>query len=240
MKQIKPPKQEKSRYHAHVTAHALRNAMLRIVGRDEGYPTIEQLTEEIIAKYGRKGANTEEVLKEMCSKYRLNSKSGNLKDALYAVNAKQLVVATFSLKEEQWHAFKAFFRGNPKGILSGDDLQKDGKTNKLSKAYSHAVILARYDEKSLVFMNTWGSKWGDEGYFRVQNPSILENTRACERAKVESFRVQNSSILNCKFYNVYWEINDLSDAEKKQFKDRGLNLAEGRRRCRPSSFYKFD
>ena len=189
MKQLQPPKQEKGTCYAYVIAHALRNAMLRIVGRDEGYPTVEQLMEEIIAKYGRKGANTVEVLKDMCSKYRLRSKSGNLKDALYTINAKQLVVATFSLKEEQWDAFKAFFRGTPKGILSGDDLQKAGKTNKLPKAYSHAVILARYDEKSLVFMNTWGSKWGDEGYFRVQNPNILENTRGCKRAKVECFRV---------------------------------------------------
>jgi hypothetical protein len=37
--------------------------------------------------------------------------------------------------------------------------------------FSHAVILVEYGKDYLRFMNSWGTKWGDGGFFKV-DPDI--------------------------------------------------------------------
>ena len=181
--------------YANAAAAALHLAMHRIVGRDGGYPKFDDLKNEMIKVYGKEGAYTKEVLERVCPLYRLHVSEVHLKGALCAIASKRPVVATFQLTGRQWDSFSMFFRQNPSGILTEEELSKHYNVRNPSGPGGHAVVLTSYNIKSLVFMNSWGCKWGDKGFFRVAS----------------------SKVLNCKFYDVYWTIEDLSAAEKAAY-----------------------
>ena len=204
IKQMEPKLQNGSTCYAYAVATVLHLAMRRIEGRDGGYPEFEDLKNKIIDIYGKEGAETKFVLKQMCPEYRLHAVEIDLKGALSAVAAKRLVVTTFSLDGKQWDAFSTFFKDNPRGVLSEKDLQKICKVDQPSESGGHAVVLTSYSIESLVFMNSWGREWADHGFFSIAN----------------------SKVLNCKFYDVCWTENDLTGAEKIRFKLHGLELAK--------------
>jgi C1A family cysteine protease len=52
----------------------------------------------------------------------------------------------------------------------------------------HAVVLIGYDDHYLKFLNSYGEGWGDEGFFRIEDETLLEDI---------------------KFYDVFWEESDL-------------------------------
>ena len=64
----------------------------------------------------------------------------------------------------------------------------------------HAVVLIRCDSKCLTFMNSWGTGWGDNGFFRIKDQSVLNDM---------------------KFYDVYWTLKDLKASEKQAYKEQG-------------------
>ena len=204
IKQMEPKLQVGCTCYAYAAAAVLHLAMRRIEGRDDGYPKFEDLKNKMIDIYGEEGAETKIVLEQMCSEYRLHATEVDLKEALSAVAAKRPVLTTFFLDGKQWDAFSNFFKNNPRGILSEEDLQKTCKVNQPSESGGHAVVLTSYSIESLVFMNSWGRKWADDGFFSIAN----------------------SKVLNCKFYDVYWTENDLTGAEKMRFKLHGLKLAK--------------
>lgn len=65
-------------------------------------------------------------------------------------------------------------------------------------------------------MNSWGHGWGDNGFFSVAN----------------------SKVLNCKFYDIYWTLNDLADVEKSRFEKHGRRLTENENTCRFMNIFK--
>ena len=204
IKQMEPKLQVGGTCYAYAAAAVLHLAMHRIEGRDDGYPEFEDLKNKMIEIYGEEGAETKIVLEQMCSEYRLHATEVDLKEALSAVAAKRPVLTTFSLDGKQWDAFSNFFKDNPRGILSEQDLQKTCKVSQPSESGGHAVVLTSYSIESLVFMNSWGRRWADNGFFSIAN----------------------SKVLNCKFYDVYWTENDLTGAEKMRFKLHGFKLAK--------------
>ena len=201
---FKAPKQIGGTCYANAAATVLHLTMHRIVGRDGGYPMFQDLKNEMIEIYGNEGANTKKVLEGMCPKFRLHVKKVDFKRALCAVAAKRPVLATFQLTGRQWDAFSMFFDDNPKGVLTEKELDKYYNVQCPSGPGGHAVVLTSYQIKSLLFMNSWGCEWGDNGFFRVAN----------------------SKVLNCEFYDVFWTLNDLSDAEKEEYKRFGQSVAE--------------
>ena len=201
---LKAPGEIGGTCYANSAATVLHLAMHRIVGRDGGYPKFQDLKNEMIEIYATEGNNTKEVLESMCPKYRLRVKERNFKQALCAVAGKRPVLATFELTGRQWDAFSMFFDSKPKGVLTKKELDKIYNVQCPSDPGEHAVVLTSYQIKRLVFMNSWGCEWGDNGFFRVQN----------------------SEVLNCKFYYVYWKLSDLSDAEKEEYKRFGQSVAE--------------
>ena len=56
----------------------------------------------------------------------------------------------------------------------------------------HAVVLIRCDPKCLTFMNSWDTDWGDGGFFRVKDQTVLQNTT---------------------FFDVYWNEDELKPSE---------------------------
>ena len=41
----------------------------------------------------------------------------------------------------------------------------------------HAVVLINYDSDRLEFLNSWGQKWADNGFFCVKDEYVLENLK---------------------------------------------------------------
>ena len=69
----------------------------------------------------------------------------------------------------------------------------------------HAVVLIKCKPNCLIFMNSWGMKWGDGGFFRVKDAQVLPNM---------------------KFYNVFWEKHNLLPSEIEAFKQKGTDTAK--------------
>ena len=175
-----------------------------IEGRKGGYPDdVEKVMEGLkekwkVEEYSNK--QLELILKKYVEEYRLCYSRIQTREALDPRFSKQVVIGSFKLTENQWERFKEFFERTPKGILTKVDLgQPSGEIG------VHAVVLASYDSSCLRFMNSWGEEWGDGGFFRIQNPEVL----------------------NMKFMRVYVDTEALLPSEKHYYRTHRLeNLAK--------------
>jgi hypothetical protein len=189
--------------YAHASATVLHLAMHRILGRNGGYPTFEALRNEMIRRYGLHGANTLQVLREICPGYHLRCREVDMRGAMEAITEKRPVVAKFRLTEMEWNTFYEFFRLTPNGILTKRDLDID-RRRRGDKMFGHAVVLTSFNSKCLQLMNSWGETWADSGFFKVQNADVLR----------------------IEFIDVYWDEGDLSFDEKIYYKQHGIEVAE--------------
>ena len=191
--------------YANASAAVLHLAMKRILGREGGYPDFHKLKEDMIETYGIHGADTSKVLQEMCQQYRLHCKDVDIKGAMEAVVKKRPVVARYCLTHDEWMAFRKFFNDKPKGILKQNELDVRKRPISLSSSEleGHAVVLTSFNSECLTFMNSWGQNWGDNGFFRVQNAEVLQ----------------------LKFIDVYWTLNDLTEREKEYYRKHGPEVA---------------
>jgi len=190
--------------YANASAAVLHLAMKRIIGRDGGYLDFFELRHEMIAKYGEYGASTKRILEEVCPKYRLKCREVDAIGAMEAISAKQPVVARFCLSDAQWDQFYQFYEDHPKGILTRSYLDSKHHSTSKRTPSGHAVVLTSYDAKSLCLMNSWGDKWADNGFFRVQNANVLPGLR---------------------FFHVFWTLNSLSREEKRAYDQHGATVA---------------
>ena len=67
------------------------------------------------------------------------------------------------------------------------------------------MVLTRCDSKCLTFMNSWGTDFADEGFFRVEDSLVLRDMF---------------------FYDVYWEPEDLTLEENQAFKMEGTRSGQ--------------
>ena len=196
--------QEEATCYANASATVLHLAMQRIIGREGGYPDFFELRREMIEDRGLKGANTLNVLQEMCKRYRLHVKRVvDLHGALKAVSEKRPVVARFSLTAKEREIFNSFFKVNPKGILTTKEIHNNRSQLLFSNFHGHAVVLTSYNSESLQLMNSRGTNWGNNGFFRVQNEKVL----------------------GLQFFDIYWELQDLTHSEKLAYETEGPNIA---------------
>ena len=191
--------------YANASAAVLHMAMRRILGREGRYPDFHELREEMIKEYGCDGANTKNVLIKMCKKYRLHSEEVKSKEAMEAAVQKRPVVAIYDLTDDEWQIFANFYKKNPAGILTQKELDFNQRpTNPPPETEGHAVVLTSHNSKCLTFMNSWGQNWGDNGFFRVQNAEVLD----------------------MKFFDVFWRLDDLSEEEREYYHQHGSEVAE--------------
>ncbi|VDI27718.1 Hypothetical predicted protein [Mytilus galloprovincialis] len=190
--------------YANASAVVLDLSMKRILGRDGGYPDFKDLREKIIELHGKDGANTLNVLEGIVPEYRLHCNLVDAKDAMKAIAAKRPVVATFCLTDPEWNQFSSmFYQRNPTSILTKAEIDLS-KRDPRPKLTGHAVVLTSFNSECLRFMNSWGDNWADMGFFRVQN----------------------SIVLDFKFIDVFWTLNDLSERETEYFKKHGAEVAD--------------
>ncbi|CAI7991486.1 hypothetical protein GBAR_LOCUS762 [Geodia barretti] len=165
--------------YANAIAAVFYLAMHRIVGRKGGHPDFCDIRERIVDEYGYEGAYTNKVLQNVSGEYRLHYVEVDGNGARQALNERRPVVARFIWYEEEVERYKKFFRKNPKGTLRKDDLR--GVTG--NKASGHAVVMTRISPRGITFMNSWGEKFANGGFFSVENENVLRGM---------------------KFYDVYW------------------------------------
>ena len=199
--------QEGDTCYAEAAATVLHLSMTRIRGREGGCPDFYTLRDEIVKEFENDenyadGVPTIRVLEKMCPKYRLRCKRVNLKGAMEAVTSSRPVVATFRLTDDEWESFDDFYESNPEGILTKEVIDKTACPPKPDDD-GHAVVLTSFDSGCLRLLNSWGEKWGDMGFFRVQNANVL----------------------GLKFIDVYWTENDLKEEEIIYFKKHGSTVA---------------
>ena len=162
-----------------------------IYGRELDFNTIKN---KMINKYGYNGADLFKILNENLNDYKLKYKLiDDEKEARIAVMKTRPCLAAFQLTGKQLYNFKKFFEENPKGILTKDIINKQNNYN--GEGITHAVILTHISKNYLKFLNSWGKNWGDNGYFKVENQSVL----------------------NAEFIEIYWEFDDLSQQEKDNY-----------------------
>ncbi|XP_033122011.1 uncharacterized protein LOC117121023 isoform X2 [Anneissia japonica] len=180
--------------YANASAAVLHLSLKSIPGRYGGYPEFKTLRDEMVSLHGSDGAVTYDVFKSICSKYRLHCKQVDVDGAKKAITANRPVVAIFCLTKSEWDIFSKFYKNNRTGILGKNklDIQKRSGDQKLD---GHAVVLTSFNSECLYLMNSWGDSWGDMGFFRVQSANVLD----------------------LKFIDVYWTLNDLFDSEKQYF-----------------------
>ncbi len=114
---FKPEEQVGGTCYAHAVATVFHLAMHRIVGRDGGRPEFKQIKDRLIAEYGKDGAVTQNVLAKIGPEYRLHFKEVDEISARQALNHRRPLVATFFLRENQWHEFGKFYKKTPKEVL---------------------------------------------------------------------------------------------------------------------------
>ena len=201
---FKANEQDRGTCYANASAAVLHLAMRRILGRENGYPDFHELKNEMIKAYGSDGADTRKVLQKICPKYRLRSQIVCINGAKEAVAKKRPVVARFRLTHDEWKAFSIFYKTNPMGILTQNELDvRKRATSPPSDTSGHAVVLTSYNSSCLTFMNSWGQKWGDNGFFRIQNAEVLQ----------------------LELFDVYWTLNDLTEGEKEYYRKYGSDVA---------------
>ena len=57
----------------------------------------------------------------------------------------------------------------------------------------HAVVLVRCEPNCLMFMNSWGQKWGDRGFFCIKNAKVLQKKF---HKTLQAFIIWTTSVLN--------------------------------------------
>ena len=66
----------------------------------------------------------------------------------------------------------------------------------------HAVVLVGYDATSLRFMNSWGDKWADGGFFKIRDSGVL---------------------MKMAFYDVFFLESELKESERKNYGNYGAD-----------------
>lgn len=69
------------------------------------------------------------------------------------------------------------------------------------KLAGHAVVLTSFNSECLRLMNSWGTNWGNHGFFRVVNADVLN-------------------------FDVFWYESDLSSSERDYYKNHGPEVAK--------------
>ncbi|KAI6762465.1 hypothetical protein HG530_008445 [Fusarium avenaceum] len=192
--------------YAHATASVVHMALLRIVSRDGGVPSLGEIRVRILSRFPetKNGYDTSKVLKAACGWYRpLQYREIDEDKARQAVLHRRPVLATFDLSKLGWDEFCGHFDqvSQSRGVVLTQSQmapyyfqERDG---------GHAVVLVGCSPNSLTFLNSWGSSWGNNGSFSIENHRVLGRDNEPMR-----------------FYDVYWLESKLTSAEQQAYDDK--------------------
>ena len=214
--------QEGGTCYAHAVATILYLVSRRVVGYTPasnlnsklGYGglSFNNILDKLVKGYGKCGANTKCVLDDWCRLFRFHCQRVDEEGARTALNKQRPVVATFGLEGNQWEIFSKFWKWpkQKKNVMEADDLPKGVPDINSGR---HAVCLISHGKNGLRFLNSWGSDWGDGGFFRVANGKVLDMT----------------------FYDVFFYESDLTQEEKSAWKNKANEALQDLEKLLPHS-----
>ncbi|KAF4946131.1 hypothetical protein FGADI_11409 [Fusarium gaditjirri] len=190
--------------YAHAVATVSHMALIRIVDREGGCPSIQTIRERILTMFPARegGWSVAKVLEQVAAWYRpLRFKAVDENSARQAVLRRRPVLTTFRLSPSGWNTFSNYFNMQGRVLnLATMHLHRRGKDGG-----GHAVVLTRCDTESLTFINSWGSDWGINGSFSVENAHVLE------------LDLDNGLNVPAQFYDIYWLESDLTPGERAAY-----------------------
>ena len=169
--------------YAFASATAIHLTLVKELGDDA--TSFEDIKEYLIRKYGVNGNKTYEVLKNESEKYGYSVREVNETEARIAIKNNRLCVARFDGKRLTFKKINSFFNKNPKDVLTEEKLNETkvqiGKNEEeyYNQFEGHAVVLIGVNGH-LRFLNSYGSNWGDNGFFRIENSKVLKNMKFYE------------------------------------------------------------
>jgi hypothetical protein len=207
--------------YAHAIAAALNMALVRIEGREEGWPKFDVILKKVTERFPAypDGQSFEEVLKEAITWYRpLRYQKVDENGARKAVLHRRPVLATFCLSQSGWIRLGTHFgrKATCYTVLRRDQMKYE-RTEPGSSG--HAVVLTKCASDSLTFLNSWGPDWGDGGSFSIEDHTVLELDGDGDMDKM------------C-FYDIYWYEEDLTATERQAYQhkvNQKLRDSSGRR-----------
>ncbi|PCD22041.1 hypothetical protein AU210_015843 [Fusarium oxysporum f. sp. radicis-cucumerinum] len=181
-------------------------ALLRIVAREGGIPSLDQIRGRILSRFPS-APETSELLTALRDWYRpLQYAEVNEDGARQAVLHRRPVLATFFLSQPGWDKFEAFFDDDSQtrcSILKQFHMAPHYSEEVNFEEGGHAVVLVGCSPGSLNFLNSWGSSWGDSGQFKIENHIVLGNHEEPMR-----------------FYDIFWLEEDLKSSERQAYNMR--------------------
>ena len=199
-----PNDQEGGTCYANATAASICFASARVLGRPK--LDFHTVLKKIVDKFGSNGGVVPKVLDYFLGEYRLHyRKLSKEEDARKSVMLTRPIITGFVLTGKQWGNFSKFFRENPKGILTKEILNENNYYPD-EKDGGHGVVLTHISKDYLKFLNSWGTGFGDNGYFKIKNIEVFAP--------------------NYWFYDVFWYISDLNNEEITYFNNYMKNLRE--------------
>ncbi len=217
--------------YAHATAAVIHMALLRIVDREGGCPSIQSIRDRIMAAYPavNGGHPTARVLEEVAKWYRpLRFREVDEDGARQAVLRRRPVLMAFRLTQPGWMSFCQHFdngmsSARPIRTLTLADMQHrvgpDGG--------GHAVVMTGCDPQSLTFLNSWGDDWGNHGSFSVESAKVLER---------EFGPPHGARVFPARFYDVYWLESDLTPTERAAYNRKADEAVQAQAAENPSVF----
>ncbi|KAM0554020.1 hypothetical protein ACHAPJ_007095 [Fusarium lateritium] len=109
----------------------------------------------------------------------------------------------------------------PIGVLTSTAMQPHRQG---ADGGGHAVVMTRCDPHSLTFLNLWGSHWGNNGSFSVENARVL------------GLEPPDQGTVSPCFYDVYWLEGDLTPAERGAYQSKVDNAVQSHAQQHPSVF----
>ncbi|KAF4466400.1 hypothetical protein FALBO_6748 [Fusarium albosuccineum] len=199
---------ERKTCYAHAIAAVVHMALLRIVGREGGCPSIQEIRQWILRDDNfpetPNGWSVMDVLEVIPERYRpLRVREVDEEGARQAVLHRRPVLATFQLSKDGWETFGQHF-GTAETCASVLAYSKMAQhRNSPPDESGHAVVLTGCDPVSLTFLNSWGRDWGNSGSFSIEKAAVLE------------LDGQTKTLM--EFYDVYWLESDLKDIEREAY-----------------------
>lgn len=207
--------------YAHAVAAVAHMALIRIVGREGGCPSIRTIRDRILQAFPAhsEGYPVIQVLTEVAKWYRpLRFNEVDENGARQAVLRRRPVLTTFRLSKAGWRAFGQHF-GQPHNIQDPIETLTLAKMRQQQQIRTlddddddgggHAVVLTGCGPGSLVFLNSWSDTWGNHGSFSVENARVL--ARAPDKRPA-------------RFFDVFWFEGDLTPGERAAY-DRSADAA---------------
>ena len=239
MKFVPAPDQgESETCYAHAIASAAHSALLRIVGRDSGYPDFQDIRDDITRKFeARDHRPVQDVLRYVCRKYGLRFRRAPFPEAREAVRQGRAVVASFALSARGWDNFEDFFLRRRRGILQrkhihrplcpGEDLLHDAPEG-------HVVASINDDDDDALFDASINDD-DDDALFDPGSHAVtyvrdddnymtLMNSWGPDWGDKGFFKIAGPWVLHekpdarMKFFEVFWYQDDRSEQEQASYR----------------------